>query len=83
MGIVTWVLVGLVAGFIASLVMGRNNTIANLVVGVAGAGLAGWLATWFGWGTLMAFHWINLLISIGGAIVLLALFALAQRGREA
>lgn len=83
MGIVTWVLVGIALGAIAGFIAGRKNTVLNIVVGLAGAGLAGWIATLFEIGSFSAFSILNLLISAGGAVVLLLLLTLIMRSREA
>lgn len=83
MGIVTWILVGIVLGAIASFIIGKSNVVTSVIVGLFGAGLAGWISTLFGVGTFTAFSLWNLLISIGGAAALLAVLGLILRSREA
>lgn len=71
MGIIIWIVVGAVLGFLANMVFDRGNTLSNVIAGVIGSALAGWVATLFGVGAWNAFSWINLLIAAAGACVLL------------
>ena len=81
MGIIIWLVVGGVVGWLASIVMrtdGQQGIILNIVVGIVGAFLAGLIV---GGGsindgiTLMSFLW-----SLVGAIVLLGIVNLIRRG---
>lgn len=83
MGILTWAIIGLVLGFIFSVIAGRHNTIANLAVGLVGACVSGWIATLFGLGAIATFNIWNALIALAGAAVLLVLFRLVKRGEAA
>ena len=49
MGILSWIVVGLIAGWLAGLVVkgGGYGCIGDIVVGVVGGVLGGWLATYF------------------------------------
>ena len=49
MDIVTWLIVGLVAGVLAGLVVGGYGILADIVVGIIGAFIGGWLFTRMGW----------------------------------
>lgn len=75
MSIIGFLLVGLIAGFIAEKVMNRNHgLIKNLVVGVIGAYVGGFLATALG---LAFFGFVgHLIVATIGAIVVLWLFSL-------
>lgn len=75
MGIIGFLIVGLLAGFIAEKVMNRNHgLIKNLVVGVIGAYVGGFLATALG---LAFFGFLgHLIVATVGAIVVLWLFSL-------
>lgn len=49
MGIVLWIVLGAAAGWLASIVMGKNRGmgwLANIIVGVIGAALGGWISSW-------------------------------------
>lgn len=75
MGIIGFLIVGLLAGFIAEKVMNRNHgLIKNLVVGVIGAYVGGFLAQALG---LAFFGFVgHLIVATVGAIVILWLFSL-------
>ena len=84
MGIVVWIIVGAIAGFVASKVLtGRGmGLIWDIVVGILGAFLGGWLAGLVGipvsTGT---FSVSGLLAAFVGALILLVVFrALTHRG---
>ncbi|MFB0611827.1 GlsB/YeaQ/YmgE family stress response membrane protein [Aurantiacibacter poecillastricola] len=86
MGWIIAIIVGGIIGWIASMIMGRDASMGifwNIVVGLIGALLGGWLGTAvFGIGsTLTEFSIPGLLMSLLGAIVLLAIMNLIQRGR--
>ncbi len=71
-----YLLIGLVAGWLANLIMKGSGSglIINLIVGLIGGLLGGWVVSWFGWipmGTIG-----TLFTSILGAIILLWIVAL-------
>lgn len=71
MGIIIWVLVGAVLGFLANYIFNRDNIIGNVITGIVGSALAGWVATLFSVGAWNAFNLVNLLIAAAGACLLL------------
>lgn len=77
-GIIGWIVIGIVAGWIAEKVMKRNHgLLTNLVVGVVGALLGGFIANMLGFGAngfLM-----TLVIATLGAILLLFILGLIKR----
>ena len=85
--ILIWVIVGAIAGWLASLVMktdAEQGMILNVVVGIVGAFLGGWLLSpLFGTGTINAndFSITSLLVSFLGAVILLAIVNLFRRGK--
>ncbi|MEO6171159.1 MAG: GlsB/YeaQ/YmgE family stress response membrane protein [Lysobacter sp.] len=87
MGIIIWLIVGGVIGWIASMIMktdGQQGIILNVIVGIIGAFLGGWLSGMLGiaGGTINDGVSIpSVLISLVGAIVLLAIVNLFRRGR--
>lgn len=85
MGIILWIVFGALAGWIASKIMGRDGSmgaIANIVVGVVGAGIGGWISTTFFNGRgVTGFNLWSLLIAIAGACLLLLIFGGFRRGR--
>ena len=83
---VMWIIVGGIIGWLASIVMrtdAQQGTLLNIVVGIVGAFLAGLVLTpLFGIGTINSgnFSLPALLISLLGAIILLAIVNLFRRG---
>jgi uncharacterized membrane protein YeaQ/YmgE (transglycosylase-associated protein family) len=73
-GLIAWLIVGLVAGFLASRVMrgGGYGLIGDIVVGIVGAFLGGWLAGFLGLGTTYGFIG-SIVIAFIGACILIAI----------
>jgi uncharacterized membrane protein YeaQ/YmgE (transglycosylase-associated protein family) len=86
MNIIIWLVVGGLIGWVASMVMrtdGQQGMFLNVVVGVIGAALGGWfLSPLFGVSTINQsnFSVPGLLVSLGGAVILLAIVNLFRRG---
>ncbi|WP_024869215.1 MULTISPECIES: GlsB/YeaQ/YmgE family stress response membrane protein [Pseudoxanthomonas] len=81
MGIIIWLIVGGIVGWLASLIMRRDaqqGILLNIIVGIVGAVLAGWI---FGGGINEAITIRTFLFSIVGAVILLAIVNLFTRGR--
>lgn len=81
MGIIIWLIIGGIVGWLASLIMRRDaqqGILLNIVVGIVGAVLAGWI---FGGGINEAITIRTFLFSIVGAVILLAIVNLFTRGR--
>jgi uncharacterized membrane protein YeaQ/YmgE (transglycosylase-associated protein family) len=85
MSILAWLVVGLIAGFFASRVMGGGGygLIGDIIVGVVGALIGGWLAT-----TLLNMpnpvNGINIgtiIVAFVGAVILIAILRLFSRRR--
>lgn len=88
MGIIIWLIVGGIIGWIASMIMktdGQQGIILNVIVGIIGAFLGGWIGGMLGIGGADIndgdFSLSGLLLSLVGAIVLLAIVNLFRRGR--
>ena len=86
MGIIIAIIVGGVAGWLASMVMARDASMGiiwNIIVGIIGSLIGNMLigpAIGFG-GTIQAFDLEGFIMAIVGAVVLLAIVNLVQRGR--
>ncbi|EIJ8549971.1 TPA: GlsB/YeaQ/YmgE family stress response membrane protein [Salmonella enterica subsp. enterica serovar Chingola] len=84
MGIIAWIIFGLIAGVIAKLLMpGRDGGgfILTYILGIVGAVVGGWLATMFGiGGSISGFNLHSFLVAVVGAIVVLVIFRLLRRG---
>ncbi|MGH7903172.1 MAG: GlsB/YeaQ/YmgE family stress response membrane protein [Candidatus Dormibacteraceae bacterium] len=83
--IIVWVIVGLVAGFLASRVMLGHSLgfLADIVVGIIGAVVGGFLADYFGVHVTIVGHPIisQIIIAFLGALILLLLLRLVGLGR--
>jgi uncharacterized membrane protein YeaQ/YmgE (transglycosylase-associated protein family) len=86
MGTIIWLVVGGLVGWVASMVMrtdARQGILLNIVVGIVGAFLGGWLISPLVGGATINqgdLSVVGLLVSLGGAIVLLAIVNLIRRG---
>ena len=86
MNLILWIIIGGILGWIASIIMRTNaqqGLFLNIVVGIIGALVAGFVLTpLFGIGTINQnnFSLPALLVSLLGAIILLALVNLFRRG---
>ena len=79
MGIISWMILGLIAGALAKFIMpGRDpgGIIVTMLVGIGGAMLGGFVATQLGFGTVTGFDLRSIGIAIGGAFVLLLAYRL-------
>lgn len=86
MGWIIAIIVGGIIGWIASMIMGRDASMGifmNIIVGLIGALLGGWLGSMILGvdSTLTSFSVPGLLMSLVGAVVLLGIVNLVQRGR--
>ena len=75
-----WLFVGLIAGFLASRVMrgGGYGLIGDIVVGIIGAFIGGWLASLLGFGSFGLFG--TIVVAFIGACILLAILHAVSRG---
>ena len=74
MGILSWILFGLIAGIFAKWIMPDRDPggfIVTILVGIAGAVVGGFISTALGFGDISGFDLRSMIIAIGGALVLL------------
>ncbi|MDB5477436.1 MAG: Transglycosylase-associated protein [Phenylobacterium sp.] len=82
MSVLAWIVLGLIAGFIASKLVNRTggNLLLDLVLGVVGAFVGGFLFTRFGAAGVTGLNIYSILVAIVGAVVVLFIYhALAGR----
>ena len=76
MGIILWLIFGALAGWIASKIMntdGEQGAIANIVVGVIGAMIGGFVFSTLGGQDVTGFYIYSLVVAVVGAVILLAI----------
>ena len=81
MDLLTWIIVGLVAGVLASFVMGGGfGLIGDIIIGIIGAFVGGWLFAQLGVSSPFAGLAGTIFVAFIGAVVLLFLIRLVRRG---
>lgn len=74
MGIIAWIVLGGLAGWIASKIMGTDasmGVVANIVVGIVGALIGGFLFSLIGASNAVEFDLFGLLVAVIGSVILL------------
>jgi len=76
MGIIAWLILGLVAGFIASKLVNKQGegVAMDIVLGIVGAVVGGFLANLMGFHGITGLDIYSILISIAGAVVVLLVY---------
>jgi uncharacterized membrane protein YeaQ/YmgE (transglycosylase-associated protein family) len=81
MDLLTWLIVGLVAGVLAALLVGGVGLIGDIIVGIVGAFVGGWIFQQLGITTPFGGLAGTIFTAFVGAVVLLFLLHLVMRGR--
>ena len=82
MGILAWIILGLIAGFLAqALVGGGYGLLGTIVLGITGAVVGGWLAAQLGVGRVDGIDIASIVIATVGAIIVIWI-ARSIRGRR-
>jgi uncharacterized membrane protein YeaQ/YmgE (transglycosylase-associated protein family) len=76
MDIITWLIVGLIAGVLASLLVGGYGIVADVVVGIVGAFIGSWIFHADGWHAPWQGLAGTIAVAFVGAVVLLVLLHL-------
>ncbi len=76
MSIIGWLVLGLIAGFVASKIINKSGEglILNIVLGVVGAIVGGYLFTLLGAAPVTGFNLYSMFVAIIGAIVVLIIY---------
>lgn len=77
MGILTWIIVGLIAGALGKLISpGPDNQgwILTIVLGIVGAIVGGFISTALGFGGVTGFNLGSILVATGGAVLVLFIY---------
>ena len=79
MGILTWIIFGLIAGAIAKFIMPGNQGMGwlmTIILGIVGAFVGGWIGSMLGWGTVNEFDIKSMLLAVVGALVVLWIYGM-------
>ena len=82
MGILTWIILGLVVGVIAKLIMPGKDPggfVITIILGMVGAFVGGFIASSLGFGSVAGFDIRSLLIAVCGAVLLLAIYRVVKK----
>jgi uncharacterized membrane protein YeaQ/YmgE (transglycosylase-associated protein family) len=81
MSIIAWIILGLIAGFVASKIVNRRGEglVIDIVLGVVGAVIGGWIMSALGGAGVTGFNLYSILVAIGGAVVLLVIVHAVRR----
>jgi len=85
MNIILWLVFGAIIGWLAGIIMkSKSSLIWNIIFGIVGALLGGFIASLFGFGSLSGeFHFdvVGILISIGGACLVILIAKMLKIGK--
>jgi uncharacterized membrane protein YeaQ/YmgE (transglycosylase-associated protein family) len=81
MSILAWVILGVVAGFIASKIVNRTGEglIRDVLLGIVGAVVGGWIMERFGEAGVSGLNLYSLVVAVLGAVVVLVVFHAIRR----
>jgi uncharacterized membrane protein YeaQ/YmgE (transglycosylase-associated protein family) len=82
MGIIAWLVLGGIAGVLASLLVNKKGEgmLMDIVLGIVGAAVGGFIAQFAGFAGITGLNLYSILIAIGGAVVVLLVYhALTRR----
>lgn len=82
MGILSWILFGLIAGALAKWIMPGDDPggcIVTIIIGIVGAFVGGYVGTLMGLGTVSGFDIRSFFIAVVGAIILLAGYRMIKK----
>lgn len=82
MDLVTWLIVGLVAGVLAAMLVGGVGLIGDIIVGILGAFVGGWIFRQLGVNSPFSGLAGTIFTAFIGAVVLLFLLHMVLRGRS-
>lgn len=83
-GIIGWLVVGLIAGFLAKYVVpgeGPGGVVGDIVIGVIGAFLGGWIFNYFGHSATTGINLYSIFVAFVGAVILLFIGRALSRAR--
>ena len=81
MSLLAWIVLGLIAGFIASKIVNKSGEgiLLDIILGVVGAIAGGWLFNSFGAAGVSGLNLYSILVAVVGAVVVLLLYHAVRR----
>lgn len=82
MGILTWIVFGLIAGAIAKFIMPGaqgGGWLMTIILGIVGAFVGGFIGSTLGWGDVNSFDFRSMLLAVVGALLVLWIYGMATR----
>jgi uncharacterized membrane protein YeaQ/YmgE (transglycosylase-associated protein family) len=81
MSILTWIILGLIAGFLASLIVNRSGegVLLDIVLGIIGAVVGGWIFSAIGHSGVTGFNLYSIFVAVVGAVIVLFVYHAIQR----
>ena len=84
MGILSWIIFGGLAGWVASIIMKKNASMGlfmNIIVGVVGAFIGGFIMSRISGWDITGFNIKSFIVAVIGSVVLLAIISLFRKGK--
>jgi uncharacterized membrane protein YeaQ/YmgE (transglycosylase-associated protein family) len=84
MSIVVWLVVGLIAGWIGSMIVNRRGKglMLDIVLGIIGAVVGGFVFNFFGHAGVTGINLYSILVAVVGAVIVLAIYHMAVGRRS-
>jgi len=81
MGFLTWIILGLISGFIGSKIVNKSGEgiFLDIILGIVGAVVGGWLVGFLGFGGVSGLNLHSIIVSVIGAIVVLVVYHAINR----
>lgn len=81
MSIIGWIVLGLIAGFIASKIVNSQGSgiVLDIVLGIVGAFVGGWLLQRFGEAGITGFNLYSMIVAVVGAVIVLVVYHAIRR----
>ena len=84
MGVISWILMGLIVGVLAKWIMPGEDPggiFITILIGIAGAFLGGFIGSFIGLGSVTGFNLISMVLAVGGALLLLFGYRLLKQSK--
>lgn len=82
MGILSWIIMGLIAGALAKFILPGDDPgglVVTILIGIAGGFVGGFIGSLLGLGAITGFNVWSLFLAVGGAVILLVVYRKMKR----